>query len=425
MSKKKFDPKKFAGKNRIWRPVVGHVGISRQWNWNLEKSEYEPPKFGKAYVARKARNPATGKREARFFDTLDGARAWLREPAEQQIDRALVEAMASGRSMTVGELIEKWRQQRWPQLSEGTRILYQNRLTAFDPIFEVEVESITSATVDEFFSHLRSERNLRSYKASRTSFEKELELFKTLLNWYLKMHDNTDLKSPFKARHDEMAILRIQPPKSFKYMREREVKVFLEELRKQSEFYFAIAVTQMSQIMRVSEVCAMKYSNLDERNRAYRLAEHVIWPRKDGRPPYLVPGTKSSVNESVLPLRQETLDALRLVPKHETSDLIFHDNGQLLTYRQVQSAYDRAFKSAGLSFSGTHVLRHTGATLFLNETGDTLALTQMGNWSNTQMALHYGKILSERAEKAVREADRKSPLRLVNSIRTESEKLSV
>jgi integrase len=82
-----------------------------------------------------------------------------------------------------------------------------------------------------------------------------------------------------------------------------------------------------------------------------------------------------------------------------------------LTYRQIQHAFNRAFETAKLPYSSTHVLRHTGATLFLNETGDALALKQMGNWADLDVALHYGQIMGSRARNALDKASRK--LRLV------------
>jgi len=86
-------------------------------------------------------------------------------------------------------------------------------------------------------------------------------------------------------------------------------------------------------------------------------------------------------------------------------------NGKVLTYRQIQYVYNKAFKHAGLtSYSSTHVLRHTGATQFLNETGDALALKQMGNWADLDIALHYGEIMNSRARDALDKASRKLKL---------------
>ena len=48
--------------------------------------------------------------------------------------------------------------------------------------------------------------------------------------------------------------------------------------------------------------------------------------------------------------------------------LIFKDvDNHPLSYRQIQYAYNKSFKAAGLQFSSTHILRHGGASLIYNE----------------------------------------------------------
>lgn len=72
-------------------------------------------------------------------------------------------------------------------------------------------------------------------------------------------------------------------------------------------------------------------------------------------------------------------------------------------------------KIAGLPYSGTHVLRHTGSTSFYNATGDLLALQHMGTWSNSRMPQHYAKVLSSSARKAIRKMEAEQPrLKLVS-----------
>lgn len=127
-----------------------------------------------------------------------------------------------------------------------------------------------------------------------------------------------------------------------------------------------------------------------------------------------------ALNESIgqvfnSPLRQITIDALKKLEPLKCGDLIFHENGELLTYRKIQYAYDTAFIKAGLPQRSTHALRHTGATLFLEETGDALALQQLGNWNDQKMALHYGKILSSRAKDAIEKAENRPSLRLIHT----------
>jgi integrase len=67
-------------------------------------------------------------------------------------------------------------------------------------------------------------------------------------------------------------------------------------------------------------------------------------------------------------------------------------DGSLLAYRQLQHAYNEAFKAAGLPFRSTHILRHGGARLLYNRTrGDLeVAKQQLGN-ADLQSVLTYAK----------------------------------
>ena len=86
--------------------------------------------------------------------------------------------------------------------------------------------------------------------------------------------------------------------------------------------------------------------------------------------------------------------------------ILFHNpDRKPWLYKQIQNAYNLCFKKAGLPYSGTHICRHTGATQFLEKTGDPLALQEAGNWANQTQALHYGKILKQRLRRAIDKMD--------------------
>lgn len=145
----------------------------------------------------------------------------------------------------------------------------------------------------------------------------------------------------------------------------------------------------------------------------------MIWPRVNGAPPEILPGTKTNKSGEVFNsfLQMESVRTLaELQELEKQGDLIFTQDGSLLTYRVVQHAYDKAFKRLKLPFRGTHVCRHSGATSFLDKTGDVLALQQMGAWKTQQMAMHYGQISASRAREATLKAEKKAEhLRLVKS----------
>lgn len=70
---------------------------------------------------------------------------------------------------------------------------------------------------------------------------------------------------------------------------------------------------------------------------------------------------------------------------------LFKANNEWPTYRSIQHAYDKAFKAAGIPFSGTHILRHASLSE-AQETGGDLKITQtLAGHSNIATTERYAK----------------------------------
>lgn len=66
----------------------------------------------------------------------------------------------------------------------------------------------------------------------------------------------------------------------------------------------------------------------------------------------------------------ETFEALKSLYFIGAKGLVFKREGTFFEYRHIQDAYDKAFRRAGLPYSGTHIMRHGGCQNIYNETGD-------------------------------------------------------
>jgi integrase len=410
---RKLNTKIYEG-DRVRIPVPSSLNIRRIYVWSkLLKKYVDPPRGGK-YEARRSKGKNED-RETRNFDSLQDARDWQTGRNFKSGNEFNLANGQNPEGYLVEHLLSDWQRLRWPRLRENTKIFYSNLISQFEPLFGVEVEKISPRIIDEWISILKSPDRLKQYLGTKTSLEKEVDLFKAMLNWYIQTNDDTKLVSPFKARHKDMLFIKERKVQSVKYMKTDELEKWLKILKGYSPLFWALALTQQKQVLRISEAAAMKWSNVDLNSRSYRVTEHLTWPRVNGRPPELVPGTKTNKSGQAFNifLRQEVVEALRDLEPHRRGDLIFSHDGSLLTYRQIQHAYNWAFKKAGLPHRSTHILRHTGATEFLQETGDPLALQQMGNWANQKMALHYGQILATRAKDAILSSEnRQRKLRL-------------
>lgn len=405
--KKTSSLKSYRGKNRIFLAVTGAPGISRLYIWNQDKGEYIPPEKAKPYCARRY-NYSMGKKKRlfAFFNTLDEARLWQRGETAQEN----TEELKNNCSPTLGEVIDRWKQEAWTLLAENTIIQYGKSLPFFDALLEMPIESISPRDVDDLIASWKG--RAQGYRKSRTSFLKEFETLTVIFRWYQKNYDDAKLVFPFKERHQKQILLKKSDKSKRRHMTEEECTRFLSALKEEGQVFYVLGLTQLKQMMRISETCAMKWSHIDSKENTYTLHEHVVWPRIGGKPAYLAAGTKNIKSGEVytLNLFQEVIDEILKLPKHPGCDLIFHDSGQLLEYRAIQYRYNKAFKAAGLPFNSTHVLRHSGSTAFYNATGDLLALQQMGTWSDSRMPQHYAKIMSSRSKEAIKKIEAASKM---------------
>ncbi|AHZ85184.1 hypothetical protein Bb109J_c2496 [Bdellovibrio bacteriovorus] len=393
--------KEYKGK-RIAMAIPGAPGISRVYIWNEGKKRYLSPQRGKSYCARRYGSVDNKKkREFEHFFTLEDARLWqISQPLTRPQTTVESASHFGMKSPKFSEVVERWQNEGWLHFAENTKIQYRKCLPFYEALAEVEIEKISARMLDELIAIWRKPKE--AYRSTRESFTKEYDTLKYILNWYLENYDDAKPTSPFKARHRQQITLKAPRQRNL-IMLDDDWELFRATIKKEGDTIHAGAVTQKEQIMRASETYAMKYQYLNPIARTYTITEHVIWPRVGGSLPHLAPGTKSIRNGKpyTINLFKHVVDLLMSLERHPHSDLIFHDDGSLLTYRQIQYRYDKAFKAAGLPFSSTHILRHCGSTSFYNATGDLLALQQMGTWSNNKMPQHYAKVLSSSAKKAI------------------------
>ena len=123
----------------------------------------------------------------------------------------------------------------------------------------------------------------------------------------------------------------------------------------------------------------------------------MIFPRVGKLKPTIEQGFKNarggqdSIKEQ--PLWRESFEALKGVFKIGGHGLIFGISAtEPFSYRVFQAAYDNAFCRAGLSYVGTHIMRHGGTRRVYNATGGDLAVAQqlLGN-SDLKSTLVYAK----------------------------------
>lgn len=410
-TKGKFNPAVYLGKPRIYRPVAGAPRVSRLFVWNEELKLYQTPESSKAYMARRYEPNQNGtlQRKTHFFETLDGARKWQAGVAEvyEAADQVRKEVRIQS-GPPVRALIEEWKRRIFPTLAQGTCLQYEKLIRlSMGSLLDLPVHGVTPQKIDEWLDELKA-RAKRSPR-SRKSFDHELGLLSIILKYYLNYHDDPAFQFPVKKRHRDAVWLRKAGDAKAvsKDLSVEEFQKFREALLRfpRGRFFAALATVQYFQALRISEAAAIHWGDVrldfdqSARSRLF-VRRSVLWPRRKGLASFVQMGFKNSKSTDGVkeqPLFPESFAALQAMAEEaqglgkELQGLVFEVDGKHLEYRSIQFVYDRAFKSVGLPYRGTHVMRHGGCRNIYNEVPDTAIAQQLLGNSSLQTTLIYAK----------------------------------
>lgn len=398
MAKNKFDHKTYQEKDRVMVKVPGATCIYRVWVWDKIRNHYAPPPMGKTFEAfRWESNSVGGKhRVHKFLETLEEARAWQNGliVMPQPNYAAVIEAAPSTESKgpSFGDVVEHWRKMRYPMRAIGTRVHYDQLLDLhFDYLMNKHINDITPRVIDDWLALMKKDIGLTGQSLLRKSFDKELTLLGVILRHYDEYFEDPMFRFPIKKRHRTDAVVKRDTGKRDRDLPYEDfLKVRATALTdKQGVVLDALMTVQYRQALRVSEVCALHWEDVrldlqQPENSTIRVARHAEWSRKRGMQSVVTLGYKNSraagaVKE--LPMFPEVFEVLLGLYHDGATGFIFKNrNGTFFSYRQVQDLYERAFKKAGVVFTGTHSFRHGGCRAVYNETGDiALAGQILGN----------------------------------------------
>jgi integrase len=319
--------------------------------------------------------------------------------SSQQADRAAVVDVAEpaatseeNKRHSFREVVDHWRKMRYPMCAVGTRVHYDQLLALhFDYMMDKPINDITPRVIDDWLALMKKQIGRTGQSMLRKSFDKELTLLGVILRHYDEYFEDPVFRFPIKKRHRTDAVVKRDAGQRDRDLPYEDFLKVLAVARtfEQGQTLEALMTVQYRQALRVSEGCALHWEDvrLDFRNpenSVIRVSKHMEWTRKRGMQSVISLGYKNSraagaVKE--LPMFPEVFKVLRAMYYVGAKGLIFKNrSGTFFSYRQVQDLYERAFKKAGVEFTGTHSLRHGGCRAVYNETGDiALAGQILGN----------------------------------------------
>ncbi len=373
--------------------VPKNPGIYYLWYWNQELRKYDfPPKGVKGYRAiRRLKIAGKSIRQSMAFHKLQEARIWRlnQESSEIQISTKSFESeVLKVEGPRFEEIVEMWKKAKWKTYQQSTQLVYQRTLRYLDFFIGMEIRSISSLVIDQWLEKMTDPKVVKDQNSTRLNFLHELELLSGILRYYSEYRDDDQFVYPVKQRHREAAIVRNVRGKMRKPMTPGQFVLWTKEMKqhKNALLVETLARTQRACALRISEAAALSWEDVDWDRRLITVHRSVVWTRNRHIKTYIKEGFKNG-DEKVLPIAPDAYELLEKLFKMRTCSLVFHLNEKPLEYRFIQHAYDSAAEKAKIDFTGTHVMRRTGASWMLNATGDIdLAKQLLGNstWSSVK-----------------------------------------
>jgi integrase len=365
--------------NRSYKKVNGRTNIAQI----LKKHPKTGKEMAVGYSARGyVFHPEHGRvRRQKHFDRLRDAEDFV---------NGLNRQGAVEESEVFGEVLERFIEYSKLRLQRSTMIRYTAIAKDFLRGFkDIPIREIKPKIIDDWINWLKSPESGFMDSPRRRSFKHELDLLSAVLTFYREHDDSNTFLSPIKRRHREAVILYNRKAVKNKNLTEPDFKVFIKELKKQKdgEVLADLAVVQYYHALRISEAAGIRWEDValdqfEPKNSRLTIQCSVQYLREKGAKPELKSGYKNSkaVGVKEHPMFKMSYEVFARLYHPWQKGPVFMIRGELIKYRKIQYAYNRAFKAAGLEFTATHVMRHGGCRWAYNQTGDlSVAQQHLGN----------------------------------------------
>jgi len=167
--------------------------------------------------------------------------------------------------------------------------------------------------------------------------------------------------------------------------------------------------------MRVGEICALKWSDIDLNEglvyvhktvqRITRYRENSAGSNGDAKTLLNFESPKTESSERVIALSPNMITYLSKCRLSAVGEYVVSCKGGVAEPRVCQYRFEKLLKKAGIKRVNFHVLRHTYATRCMEEGMDLKTLSQLMGHSQMSMTLKYGDSLTEHKKLAVKALD--------------------
>lgn len=218
-----------------------------------------------------------------------------------------------------------------------------------------------------------------SKQISKVTLQTYIRQLRVYLLWlYKEGYMETNLHEKYKLPKADKKLVNV--------LSDEEIDALLKKFdRVNSEIKVrnaCIVALMLDSGLRVNEVVSLDYDNVF-------LTQNIVKVFGKGQKERTVPiGTYT---KKVL---YKYIAGLRSMPEYETKSLFISKDKTPLTYASVKMLFTRLSKSTGIDRLHPHLLRHTFATRYLINGGDTISLQQILGHTSLEMVRRYSHLAS-------------------------------
>lgn len=278
---------------------------------------------------------------------------------------------------SLADICEKWLLYKQISTKASTFMIYKSIVTnhILSYFGDILIWDMTTDLFQNYITFLQSE------KLSEKSISDIICVMKSVLRYAekLNIHHNCNLSAvSVKVYHRD---IRVFSPEEFKVM----TAYFLNE---KSPMNCAMLIAMFTG-MRIGELCALKYEDIDIRHRKLTIDKTMQRLKNaDGKGTFIhigTPKSRSSVRE--IPLTDFLLELIS-EQNYSAGDYILTANENYIEPRALQYRFSRIMKKFDIDGASFHTLRHSFATRCVEVGFDIKSLSEILGHSNVNITLN-------------------------------------
>lgn len=354
----------------------------------------------------------SGKHLSKYFQSQTDARVWIRTTLEQ-VGNGMTLASAQ---LTVAEYLNEWRLTMNDSVRPHTLYQYEQiiRQHIVPRLGSIKMKDLRPEHIQGLYNE-----KLKSAVSARSVIYIHQVLHKALrqaVKWGKIVNNPTDAVNRPKSRRKEMHVLDDKQA--------RTLLMVVKGTRYEALFWMAISTG-----MRQGELLGLRWSDIELQSRQVHI-QRQVQPASGGG--YIFTGPKSAAGRRAIILGEGMMKVLRshisilqaerqqAGDSWQDNDLVFPSSlGTPWGRRNVLKYYKRFLKQAGLPDIRFHDLRHTAATLMLQQNINPKVVQEVLGHADITLTLNtYSHVSASMQKEAAAKVDELlTPIEVTNELK--------